>query len=129
MQFLAQLVGNQFVSPEGKEVFRALMQGTELRLRRNPANPYDVNAIEVLDEDGVMLGHINKEVAVDLAPILDAKEGVVAEGHQPEYTATLYDFANPKRPTVLVEISTGWEIATDVIEEDDEDYSDEPGED
>lgn len=130
MQFIAQLVGNNFVSPEGKESFRALIIGTKVKLRRNPQNAFDANAIEVHDEDDVMLGHINKEVAADVAPILDKRDGIVTEGHEPEYTASLYDFSNPKKPTILIEITTGWEISTDVVEEDDEDYSDdEPGED
>lgn len=125
MQFLPQLVGNSFTKPEGKSAFSTLANGDPLVLVRNPDNPYDANAIEVHTPSGIMVGHINKEIAADLAPILDAEDGTVAEGHEPTYTCAVYDaFTTPKRPTLLVEVTTGWEIETEV-NDDDEDEGDE----
>ncbi len=43
-----------------------------VELRRNPENPYDSNAIEVR-YIGEMLGHLSKDVAARIAPILDGR--------------------------------------------------------
>jgi hypothetical protein len=40
-------------------------------LVRNPDNPYDKNAVEVRFGDS-MLGHLSKDVAAEVAPILDS---------------------------------------------------------
>ncbi len=40
-------------------------------LRRNPANPYDANAIEVHVPAVGMVGHVDKAKAAILAPLLD----------------------------------------------------------
>lgn len=117
MQFLPQLVGNSFTATEGKAAFGLLANGDTLVLQRNPDNPYDANAIEVHTPSGIMLGHVNKEIAADLAPIMDNEDGAVAEGHESTYTCIAYDcFTNAKRPTLLVEITTGWEVDTEVHE-------------
>lgn len=117
MQFLAQLVGNQFRQPEDKEAFRQLVKGDTLALVRDPANPYDANAIKVMDLDQQLhLGFIAKEIAVDLAPYLDKSGDVIAEGHEPEVTCTLYDLVDAKKPTLLIEVTTGYEVETEVSE-------------
>lgn len=43
----------------------------ELRVRREPTNPYDSNAIAVLAPDGRQLGYFSAKVSATLAPILD----------------------------------------------------------
>lgn len=48
-------------------------------LRRNPANQYDANAIEVHQPAVGMLGHLPKELAAELAPLMDAGTIVAAE--------------------------------------------------
>lgn len=53
-------------------------------LVREPENPYDPNAIAVFATDpstgrSVMVGHINRESCITMAPVLDAKSG---EGEQ-----------------------------------------------
>jgi hypothetical protein len=51
----------------------AVAPGRPLTLRRDPANEHDPNAIAVLPEDGgEQLGWVPREIAVDLAPELDA---------------------------------------------------------
>jgi hypothetical protein len=50
-----------------------LVEGAELTLEREAHNPYDPNAIMVKDPaTGEHLGYVAKEVAVDLAPEMDA---------------------------------------------------------
>lgn len=49
----------------------------ELNLVRNPNNPYDSNAVEVRHMV-YMLGHLPKEVAARIAPLLDAGEDITA---------------------------------------------------
>ena len=43
-----------------------------ITLQRNPKNAYDANAIEVHGFNSCMLGHLSKELAATLAPLLDA---------------------------------------------------------
>ena len=51
----------------------AVALGRPLRLRRDPDNEHDPNAIAVHPEAGIaQLGWVPREVAVDLAPALDA---------------------------------------------------------
>jgi hypothetical protein len=48
--------------------------GRPLRLRRDPANEFDANAIAVDTEAGEPLGFVPRELAAELAPRLDAGE-------------------------------------------------------
>lgn len=51
----------------------AAAPGSPLRLRRDPANPHDPNAIAVETADGSdQLGWVPREVAAELAPEIDA---------------------------------------------------------
>lgn len=45
--------------------------GIPVTLKRNPNNQYDSNACEVWDDIEGMLGHLSKETAAELAPLLD----------------------------------------------------------
>ena len=49
----------------------------EVALVRNPDNPYDSNAVEVRYM-GYMTGHLPKDVAAQVAPLLDAGETITA---------------------------------------------------
>jgi hypothetical protein len=75
--FSTQIAGVSFVEQYPKtlldmqELRMAEPSTMWLKLRRNPKNQYDSNAIEV-HWDGHMIGHINKVVAARLAPELDA---------------------------------------------------------
>lgn len=40
-------------------------------LRRQPENPYDRNAVQVLNVRNEQIGHLPREVAAALAPIMD----------------------------------------------------------
>lgn len=51
---------------------RRCYPGMRLTLRRNPNNPYDINAVEVRTYDGLtQLGFIPKETAVTIARLMD----------------------------------------------------------
>lgn len=70
----------------GTQYYRGLVgSGEEVILRREPGNPYDRNAIQVLNIHNVQLGHIPRDIASKLAPLLDRKlvnvEGMVLEGN------------------------------------------------
>jgi hypothetical protein len=60
-------------------VAAALRVGDRLLLRREPGNPFDPNAIEIVTEGGVKLGYVPRIAARDLAPRLDGGEGIAAE--------------------------------------------------
>jgi len=56
-----------------------------VKLVREPSNQYDRNAIRVLNINGIQVGHIPRNVAVKLAPLLDQSkvsvEGEMLEGN------------------------------------------------
>jgi SWI/SNF-related matrix-associated actin-dependent regulator of chromatin subfamily A3 len=60
--------------------------GEEVIIEREPQNTYDANAIQVLNIGRAKLGHLSRQVAAKLAPLLDrglvSVEGVVHEGNR-----------------------------------------------
>lgn len=60
--------------------------GEEVRLVREPHNKYDRNAIQVKNIGGTQVGHVKREYAARLAPLLDqgliTVEGVMQEGNR-----------------------------------------------
>lgn len=70
---LVPIVGLSFVAGYPNNVLELqgyVYSSLRVELRRNPANQYDTNAIEVHVNDQ-MLGHIPKDVAARLAPVID----------------------------------------------------------
>lgn len=68
--FHTKLAGVTF---EGRqEVLARLEPGTALRLVRQPDNEFDANACAVFDAHGDQLGFLNRRLAAQLAPVLDA---------------------------------------------------------
>ena len=49
-----------------------LTPGQALRLERDPANPYDRDAVSVIGPDGRQIGNLSKENAALIAPMLDS---------------------------------------------------------
>jgi hypothetical protein len=75
MKFEALLRGVNFRPIEAKSLVLAMEENHILALQRDPTNQYDFNAIQVIDpETQIFIGFVAKEVAVDLAPIMD--EGI-----------------------------------------------------
>lgn len=63
--------------------------GRRIRLRREPENPHDANAIAVFNHRGVQVGYLPREEAAWLAPLLDAgaiRIGGVAGKKSDDYT-------------------------------------------
>lgn len=72
MQFEAVLRGTSFRPIEAKAIVNQLNDGDILALMREPENRFDANAIMVLAPDtNDHLGYVAKEVAVELAPLMD----------------------------------------------------------
>ncbi|KIY50140.1 hypothetical protein FISHEDRAFT_71758 [Fistulina hepatica ATCC 64428] len=71
----------------GIQYYKGLVgPGEEVILQREPHNPYDSNAIQVLNIGRQQVGHLPKrEVATHLASLLDAKlvsvEGIIIDGN------------------------------------------------
>ena len=59
-------------------VLGTLRAGDRLRLRREPANPHDPHAVEILTEDGRPVGYLNARLAGRLAPLMDRGTRYVA---------------------------------------------------
>jgi single-stranded-DNA-specific exonuclease len=61
------------VSFEGRQdVVARLAPGVVLRVVREPDNPFDANAVALLDPTGAQAGFFNRRLAVALAPLMDA---------------------------------------------------------
>lgn len=56
-----------------------LAAGRRLRLAREPENPFDPNAVAILDVDGLRLGYVPRRVAGTVAALIDAGEDIRAE--------------------------------------------------
>lgn len=93
--FEAVLRGMKFRPIEAQSVTMNLQVGDSLLLEREPNNPYDSNAIRVIEPNsGEFIGFIAKEVAVELTPYLDM-------GH--EYTCTVTGHLSPTVPILECE--------------------------
>src|SRR6478752_4087627 len=78
--FIGKLVGMSFYKNATK-VVKELSSDTTLLLVREPRNKFDPNAIGVY----MKLGHINRDVAMVLAPLADmGKRGLGGPGFKPE---------------------------------------------
>ncbi|KAG1716393.1 hypothetical protein ID866_745 [Astraeus odoratus] len=59
--------------------------GEKVRVVRDPRNAYDVNAIKVVNIAGMQVGHLPREVAAKIAPLVDRKlvslDGTMLEGN------------------------------------------------
>ena len=61
--------------------------GEYVKVRREPQNPYDSNAIRIDNCMGAQIGHIGRQVAAKMAPLLDSGE-VLLEGVLIGYKST-----------------------------------------
>lgn len=72
MEFETVLRGVNFRPLAAKEIVNQLIEGSGLKLEREPHNQYDGNAIKVLDPDtDEHLGYVAKEHAIEIAPLID----------------------------------------------------------
>lgn len=154
MQFITILAGNQFTPVESKAALAEVAQFQtphKLTLVRDPSNAYDSNAIRVIlelenDDNEYFIGHVAAADAKHLAPYLDNDEELRDNNGNPLWTedhvpqverCEILDFVSgPKKPTIVIEVSTGYELGTlvtgpDADQDGDDDYlpDDEAGED
>ena len=81
-----------------QKAIRSLQEGDEIFLVREPSNPYDENAILVVSRKRGDIGHIPRELAAQIAPLMDAINGL-GEGTVFRLTGGTQDY-----PTRGVEI-------------------------
>ncbi len=80
--FHTKLAGVTF---EGRQdVAARLVAGALMRLERQPDNPHDANACALVDVHGDQVGFLNRRLAAELAPVVDA--GVVYDVEVAEVT-------------------------------------------
>lgn len=72
MEFSALLRGLNFRPMDAKAYANNLAERDPLMIEREPTNAFDPNAIKVCAPEGDLhLGYVAKEVAVELAPLMD----------------------------------------------------------
>lgn len=139
MQFIVILAGAQFRPKETREFLLTLSPGfTDLHLERDPSNPYDSNAVRVVAKEILLsddapvehfIGFVPKVNNFDISLLLKARDGepadaieagLISPGHVPQIERIeILDFVSaPLKPTIIIEISTGWEVGTLVQGED-----------
>lgn len=76
----AAVRGTQFRPIEAKAFVNTCEDGVVLTLQREPENPHDANAIKVLspDPEAIHIGYIAKEIAAEIAPLMDSGQRLVA---------------------------------------------------
>ncbi|TFY52347.1 hypothetical protein EVJ58_g10068 [Rhodofomes roseus] len=91
----------------GLQYYKGLVgAGEEVRLIREPGNAFDKNAIQAKNIGGTQVGHVKREFAARLAPLLDKGlitiEGVMQEGnlkgkhYQLDMTLKIYGSGNQR---------------------------------
>ncbi|KAJ3488930.1 hypothetical protein NLI96_g2471 [Meripilus lineatus] len=97
-EIIDELLCNYNTNVVGIQYYNGLVgDDEEVRLVRQPQNQYDRNAIKVENIGRAQVGHIPKQVAARLAPLMDRNqitvEGVVNQGNlrgRQEYTLPMY---------------------------------------
>ena len=72
--FHTKIVGVTYQNPDGtkrQKFIKKCRVGESLELVRDPKNRYDPRAIEVQRMNGEQLGYLSRDVAGELAPLLD----------------------------------------------------------
>ena len=144
MQFITVLAGHNFRPTECKVALAEARRGETpyaLRLERDEANAYDGNAIKVIMAMGgeeYFIGFVASPDAYQLAPYLDNDQDrrdndgnpLWTEDHVPQVErCEILDWVSgDKKPTIVIEVSTGYELGTlvrgpdDADEDGDEDF-------
>lgn len=124
---IGKLVGMSFYKNATK-VVKELTDDTTLLLVREPRNKFDPNAIGVY----MKLGHINRDVAMELAPLADiGKRGLGGPGFKPENHICFFGSFQwedngvvsgdpPKGPTIVVLYADPTTISTKKETSDDD---------
>ncbi|MGQ9474676.1 MAG: HIRAN domain-containing protein [Actinomycetota bacterium] len=67
-RFYSKVAGTSF----HQDALKRCKEGEPLRLVREPENPYDRNAIAVYSQSNELIGHIKRDLAAELAPLMDS---------------------------------------------------------
>lgn len=70
MEFYTKVAGVTFDNRQ--RLIRRMSVGENISLVRDPNNPYDKNAIKVINSNGEQIGFISKELASTMAIRMDA---------------------------------------------------------
>ena len=63
------------VAMEGRqEIVKTITEDTPVFLERDPLNPHDSNAIKVITREGDCIGFLSRQLALVIAPLIDAGE-------------------------------------------------------
>jgi hypothetical protein len=131
VQFITTLMGHFAAKPEAKvalDEVRRFERPYRLELERQPDNAYDINAIKVMltpegyEGEPYFIGHVAAPIAAQLAPYLDNDQDrrdnngnpLWTEDHEPQVErCEIIDWvAGDKKPTIVIEVSTGYELGT-----------------
>ncbi|XP_024516582.1 helicase-like transcription factor [Selaginella moellendorffii] len=106
----AILVGCLTVNVVGLRYYHGTVTNGEMvQLVREPTNPYDSNAIRVLNIRGDQVGHVEKNKAMHLAPLVDQNlaflEGIVPSGSKNAYRmpCQVHVFSKPALAAAVVD--------------------------
>lgn len=70
--YTARIRGSSLFAPECSKIYWSVVTGQPLVLEREPGNPVDPNAIVVADLMGRGFCYVERLVAAELAPLMDA---------------------------------------------------------
>lgn len=113
MQFQAALMGVNFRGKEISQLVASLQIGeTSFTFERDPDNAYDPNAIKVLygGDPGEFIGFVAKEVAEEIAPLMDSGYAV---------TGKIIDFLGTIKPFLELELTAPEDDEDEKSDEDD----------
>lgn len=79
-EFYTKVVGVTFENRQ--EVAAGLRDGEEVFLEREENNPYDSNAVKIVNSSGVQVGYLNARLARHFAPLLDRGDQYLASVSQ-----------------------------------------------
>ena len=90
--FTANLRGSNHRPLDAQGLVLALEENAPLIIEREPENPYDVHAIKVLHPtDRVHIGYVAREVAKEIAPLMDVGHAVTCKCLVPGGKATVLE--------------------------------------
>lgn len=99
---LQEIAAENYLSAPGSFGNNERPEGLPVVLIRNPENAYDANAIEVhvpaLGRSNGMIGHVPRDLAARLAPLIDG-----GEEWQAAIVAVLVSPENPSNPGIEVD--------------------------
>ncbi|XP_050233728.1 putative SWI/SNF-related matrix-associated actin-dependent regulator of chromatin subfamily A member 3-like 1 [Mercurialis annua] len=109
------LVGFVIANIVGLRYYSGTITGRELvGLVRESTNPYDHNAIRVLNTRTVQVGHIERSVASVLSPLIDSRK-ITVEGIVANSRSTLNKFKIPCQVHVFARIEDLDSVKTEIM--------------